>query len=187
MNDEAIIEMLFARKEEALSEIDIKYGGRCRKIAMGIVGNEQDVEECMNDIYLGVWEKIPPEKPQPLSSFIYKIARNISLKKHRSNSTLKRRCVYDEALEEMDNLLFVEENVGENIEREELERLIQDFLRSVEKESRIAFVRRYWFMESYDEIAKKLGISTKNVSVRLVRTREKLKKYLKERWNYDER
>lgn len=187
MNDEAIIEMLFAREEDVLSAIDIKYGGRCRKISMAIVGNEQDVEECMNDIYLGIWERIPPERPKPLSSFIYKIARNISLKKQRTNSTMKRRCVYDEALEEMDNLLFVEENVCENIEREELERLIQDFLRSVEKESRIAFVRRYWFMESYDEIAKKLGISTKNVSVRLVRTREKLKKFLKERWNYDER
>ena len=182
VNDEAIIELLFARQEDVISAIDTKYGSRCRKISMGILGNEHDVEECINDAYMNIWETVPPEKPNPLSSYIYKTIRNISINKKRNNNTLKRSCVLEEALEEMENSLIFDSEISAALEWSELMKLIEEFLRGESKENRIAFIRRYWFMESYDEIAKKLGVSKTNVSVRLTRTREKLKKFLKERW-----
>ena len=63
----------------------------------------------------------------------------------------------------------------------ELARHLSDFLESMDIENRVIFVRRYWFSDSYNDIAELVGITEKNVSVRLVRIREKLKRYLIER------
>ena len=76
MGDEEIIEMLFSRAEESISVIDEKYGAACRKIAKDILGNDEDAEECVNDAYLGIWNTVPPEKPSPFSTFLYRILRN---------------------------------------------------------------------------------------------------------------
>ena len=103
MTDEAIIEMLLERSEESISEIDAKYGKRCRKIAMDILGNEHDAEECVNDAYFTVWNAIPPEVPTSFFGFLYKILRNISLKKYRANRAMKRNTYYSEALDELDS------------------------------------------------------------------------------------
>jgi len=94
MTDEAIISMLFERSEKGIDEIDKKYGCKCRSIALEIVGGKEDAEECVNDAYLGVWNAIPPKKPSPLSTFIYRITRNVSLNRWRAQKRQKRACAY---------------------------------------------------------------------------------------------
>jgi len=42
-------------------------------------------------------------------------------------------------------------------------------------------MRRYWFSDTYADIAKMVGLTEKNVSVRLTRIRKQLRKYLIER------
>lgn len=76
MEDEAIIELFFARSESAIKELDLKYGKVCCKISSNILHSLQDAEECINDAYLGVWNTIPPERPNPLLAFLCKIVRN---------------------------------------------------------------------------------------------------------------
>ena len=181
MTDEQIIEMLFSRSENSISEIDRKYGWKCRSIAEEILGNEQDAEECVNDAYLGVWNAIPPERPNPFSTFLYRILRNIAMNNKRDGNRQKRKCVYDEALDEMGDALASSETVESALESREIQRIMKEFLLSLKEENRVAFVRRYWYMESCREIAKVLGTSEKNITVRLTRTREKLRKYLEER------
>lgn len=82
MTDDAIIEMFFERSEHAIQELDIKYGKTCRNLSYRITGSRQDAEECVNDAYLGVWNTIPPVRPNPLLSYVVKIVRNISLKRY---------------------------------------------------------------------------------------------------------
>jgi RNA polymerase sigma-70 factor (ECF subfamily) len=183
MNNETLIVMLFARDEKAIAEIEAKYGTRCRKIAAGILGNEHDAEECVNDAYMKIWESIPPAKPQPLCSYVYKTVRNISINKKRNDNAKKRSCIMEETLDEVENSLIFDSEINETLEWKELLDLIEKFLQTEPKENRIAFIRRYWFMESYEEIAKALGTNAKNISVKLIRTRERLKKFLKERWS----
>lgn len=135
----------------------------------------------MSDAYLGVWNAIPPERPKPLSTFLYRILRNNAMNKRRNAGRQKRACVYADALDEMAETLAFSETVERALASKEIRSTLREFLLSLGEEERAAFVRRYWFMESAREIAAALSTSEGNVRVRLSRTREKLKKYLEER------
>ena len=79
-DDEKIIELFFNRSEQAIRELDNRYGKICPNLSYNIVNNRQDAEECVNDAYLGTWNTIPPVKPNPLLAYVLKIVRNTSLK-----------------------------------------------------------------------------------------------------------
>ncbi|MBQ8447566.1 MAG: sigma-70 family RNA polymerase sigma factor [Clostridia bacterium] len=181
MGDEEIIEMLFLRAEESISVIDEKYGATCRKIAKDILGNDEDAEECVNDAYFKLWNAVPPEKPVFLAAYLYKIVRNLSMKRLTRNTAEKRSATFCELLTELEDYLPGEETVESQAEQRELARVIEEFLDTLTPDNRKVFMRRYWFSESYEKIARDLGMSKGNVSMRLVRTREKMRKFLKER------
>ena len=102
MEDSKIIELFFARSEQAISELASKYGKLCLKIAKNILSNTSDAEECVNDTYLGAWNSIPPAKPDPLQAYICRIVRNISIMKYHSNTAAKRNSFYSSALDELE-------------------------------------------------------------------------------------
>ena len=181
MNDERIIELFFERSEQAIKELDEKYGRTCRKVSYNILNNRQDAEECVNDSYLGAWNAIPPAKPNPLLAFVCKIVRNISLKRYEKNTAAKRNSYYDVAMEELEDCLASTTTIEEEIAEQELTKIIESFLDSLSKENRVIFLRRYWFSDTYADIAKQVGMSEKNVSVRLTRIRKELREYLIER------
>lgn len=179
MDDEAIIELFFSRSEQAIHELDLKYGQFCRKLSYNIVGDRRDAEECVNDACLGAWNTIPPERPNPLLSYLAKLVRNVSLKLYHKN-TAEKRGGYTVALDELEAVLS-DRSTDDELTARELARYLSDFLESMDIENRVIFVRRYWFSDSYNDIAELVGMTEKNVSVRLVRIREKLKRYLIER------
>ena len=78
MDDSTIIELFFARSEQAIRELDDKYGKVCHSLSYNILNSRQDAEECVNDAYLGTWDAIPPARPNPLLAFLCKIVRNLS-------------------------------------------------------------------------------------------------------------
>lgn len=181
IEDEKIIEMFFERSEQCIRELDIKYGKICHNLSYNIVNSRQDAEECVNDAYLGAWNAIPPVHPNPLLSYIVKIVRNISLKIYWSKEAAKRSGHYKIALEEIEGYIADPKTVEDEIDARELARIIEDFLDTLTLENRVIFMRRYWFADSYKDIAEFVGISEKNISVRLTRIREKMKQYLIER------
>jgi RNA polymerase sigma factor (sigma-70 family) len=137
--------------------------------------------ECVNDAYLGAWNAIPPVRPNPLLSYIVKIVRNISLKIYWRKEAAKRSGHYTIALEEIEGYIADQKTVEDEIEARELARIIGEFLDTLTLENRVIFMRRYWFSDSYKDIAEFMGLSEKNISVRLTRIREKMKQYLIER------
>ena len=181
IEDEKIIDLFFNRSEKAIQELDIKYGKVCHKLSYNILNNKQDAEECVNDAYLGAWNAIPPTRPNPLLSYIVKIVRNISLKIYWRKEAAKRSGHYKIALEEIEGYIADQKTVEDEIEARELARIIEEFLDTLTVENRVIFMRRYWFADSYKDIAELVGISEKNISVRLTRIREKMKQYLIER------
>ena len=181
IDDEKIIEMFFEWSEQGIRELDMKYGAICHNLAYNIVNNRQDAEECVNDAYLGAWNAIPPTRPNPLLSYIVKIVRNISLKIYWRKEAAKRSGHYKVALEEVESYIADQKTVEDEIEARELARIIEDFLDTLTLENRVIFMRRYWFADSYKDIAEFVGLSEKNISVRLTRIREKMKQYLIER------
>ena len=181
MDDEKIIELFFNRSEQAIEEVDKKYGKTCHNISYNILHNKLDAEECVNDAYLGAWNAIPPARPNPLLTYLCKIVRNLSLKRYEFNTAIKRNSTYDVAMEELESCLSLPETIESEIALKELTHIIENFLDSLSTENRVIFLRRYWFSDTYSDIAARVGMTEKNVSVRLTRIREKLRNYLTER------
>ena len=181
MDDEQIIELFFARVEQAINELDNKYRKIFHTLSYNIVNNMQDAEECINDAYLSLWNTIPPTHPNPLLTYSCKIVRNISLKKYYKSNALKRLSNYTTSMEEIEFCLADLKTTETEIELKELTKTIEAFLDTLSTENRIIFMRRYWFADSCKNIAQQVGLTEKNVTVRLTRIRQKLKQYLSER------
>lgn len=179
MDDSKIIELFHARSEQAIMELSQKYGAVCIKIAGNILNNKLDAEECVNDAYLGAWNTIPPQDPDPLLTYISRIVRNLSIKKYHSNTSVKRNSFYDAALDELENCISSDDTVESELSAKELAQMIDDFLDTLDKDNRVMFVRRYWYSDPISDIAARFHTSNNNISVRLSRTREKLKNYLR--------
>ena len=181
IDDERIIEMFFKRDQQAIRELDIKYGKICHTLSCNIVNSRSDAEECVNDAYLGAWNTIPPARPNPLLSYIVKIVRNISIKIYWRKEAAKRNSIYTIAMQEIETCIADPKTVEDEIEARELAHIIENFLDTLSTKERIIFMRRYAYMDTYADIAKRVGISEKNVSVRLTLIRQKMKQYLIER------
>ncbi len=179
MEDSEIISLFFERSEQALAELNRKYGAAVKKTAANILCDRLDAEECVNDTYLRVWNSIPPQRPNPLVSYVCKIARNLALDRYRSNKAEKRNGSMDLVLEEMEECIPSDMNVETELEAKELTAAINRFLEALPAEDRRLFVRRYWYGDSVTDLAAAAGSNANRISVRLFRLREKLRNTLK--------
>lgn len=185
MEDKRIIALLWERAEQAILELAAKFGRRLHATAMNILGNHEDAEESVNDTYLAVWNAVPPKQPDPLAGFIYKIGRNLALKKLRHNTAQRRNGTYDLSLDEL-ALCIPGPALEDTVEARELGRAIDAFLDTISWENRCIFLRRYWFGDSSQTIAAAYGIKPGTVDVRLSRIRSQLKEYLIREGHYHE-
>lgn len=182
MEDNEIIELFNRRSQNAIKAAAEKFGGICQRIALNILKNNQDAEECVNDTYMKLWDTIPPACPKALSAYAAKIARNTAISKYRKNHSEKRGSGNaDLILDELEGLIVSPQSVEGQVERAELLAAINAFLSEQPKDKRIIFVRRYWYCESAAEIAEGTGLSRTNITTILSRQRTALKKYLEER------
>lgn len=177
--DSEIVELLWARDERALSEISSKYSGLYIGIIRNALGNECDVQECADDLLLGVWNSIPPNRPDNLTAYIARLARRIGITRFRHNTRKKRSEGQTVILSELSECIqTVPDSEGDG-ELAGLSEIISEFLGELDPEMRILFVRRYFYLESVASLAERFGLSENAVSVRLHRTRKKLEKALR--------
>ncbi len=177
MEDVEIIELYFSRNEAAIAETKKKYGQLVKSLAMNILRNKSDCEECENDAYMTVWSLIPPNRPENLRAYILKIVRNRALKQYRYNNAEKRSPFAAIPLDELDGCISDSVNYSDS----ELKEAINGFLSTLNEEHRKIFVLRYWYCQPTADIAERLGISRSKADTILSRTRAKLKKYLGEK------
>ena len=180
MDDSEIIRLFQARDEQAISATGEKFGAYCTAIARNILGNEEDAADCVNTVYLKVWESIPPAAPPNLAAFIGKLTKNHALNLLKSQNRAKRGSgAVDLVYEELAEVLPDNAEVESELLRKELLAAINKFLARCSQTNRKAFVMRYWYCYDIPYIAKYLGITENNASVTLSRTRKKLKEYLR--------
>ena len=176
---------MWQRAEHALALLAKKFGAGLHRLALNILGSHEDAEESVNDTYLALWNTIPPEKPDPLSAYVYRIGKNTALKKHRDSTALKRDSRYDVSLDELSECV-AGCTLEDEFDARQLGRAIDRFLSTQTQQNRILFLRRYWFGDSIKEIAALYTMSAGSVSVRLSRLREALKAYLTKEGFFDE-
>lgn len=181
MEDQIIIDMYFARDEQAIVCTRDKYGRLLRSIAYGILKSHEDSEECENDTYLKTWNIIPPTRPSAFQAFLAKITRNLSLDRYDSLHAAKRGggevpLMIDE-LEECipDQIMASTDDESDNTE---LKRILDKFLEELSVDSRKMFMRRYFFGDSVNEIADMYGFGKSKVKMSLSRSRDSLRDLL---------
>ena len=190
MEDSKIIEMLFARDEQALSSLSQKYSRLYLSMIREILSDESDINECANDCLLAVWNSIPPNRPNNLPAYLCKIARRISINKLRYNKRQKRSESYTLVLSELDDCIPACDGTNELSEgevSEHFKNVLEDFVSSLDARTRILFVRRYMFFESVSNLAKRFEMSENSVSVKLFRAKKELKKILEKEGFYYEK
>ena len=178
MNDEQILDLYFARDEQAVAETDRKYGGYCFTLANSILHSDQDAEETVSDTYLRAWNTIPPKRPGIFKMFLAKITRNLAFSRWRSMNAEKRGggemiLALDELGECVDT-----QGLEAKISQRELARMLNSFLTSLPETERNVFLCRYWYLDSIEAIVKITGFSRSKVTSMLHRIRGKLRKKL---------
>ena len=180
MTDEAIIKLYFERDEEALEITEKQYGSYCFTIAHTMLASKEDAEEIVNDTLVRAWNAIPPEKPKSLTAFLGKITRNLALHRLEKKGRNKRRHASELALDELAEVAAPGEDVTAHYDKMAFAEAFNRFLRALPERDCNVFVRRYYHVDSVENIAKRYGISKANVFKILSRTRQKLKIFLQE-------
>lgn len=177
MDDQTIIELYFARDEDAIKETARIYGKKLEYLSYGILRNTDDANECVNDTYLKTWNAIPPKRPTYLYAFMAKICRYLCFGRLDYSHAQKRNF---ECVTLSDELMScIPDKLSEaQFEDEAIGNVMTHFINTLSKDNRLIFMRRYWFCESISEIVKRYNISESKVKTSLHRTRKKLKTYL---------
>ena len=178
MDDGAIIALYWSRDEGAITETQNKYGAYCRTIAMNILGSAEDAEECVSDTLHSAWNAIPPQRPGSLSAFLGRIVRNLSISRWRRERAQKRYSGLEVMLSELEECLPSPNRVEDTVEGQELTGCIECWLDSLGREDRVVFLRRYWYGDEVQALARAHGVGPNQMSKRLLRLRESLKREL---------
>ena len=176
--DGEIIDLLFARSEQGLDQIQSMYGKSFMHVARNILGNEQDAEECVNDTLVKIWESIPPNRPGSLLAYALTIVRNLSLNRLQALHAEKRGgaavCIpFSELEEHLEGIAVPDES-----DAQEFKRIINDFLDSLSQKDAVLFMRRYWYLDSIKTLTEMTGYSENNIYQRLFVMRKKLRERL---------
>lgn len=180
MQDHEIVKLYWNRDEAAILASSDKYGSRLLRIADQILDDIETAKECENDTYLQAWNRIPPDDPSEyFFSFLARITRHLSLDEWRRRHAVKRSGIVVELSQELEQCVSGRDDSAEQeVLARELGKTISDFLRTLPREHRQMFLRRYWYMDSVADVADSFLCSESKVKTVLFRVREKMKKHL---------
>lgn len=182
MEDTEIIDLYWQRDQRAIDETHGKYGGFLAGIAWNILRSHSDAEECVNDTYLRTWNAIPPARPSAFRAWLGRIVRNLSsgpleAEPHRQTGAgTAWRCCWGSWM----TVCRSPTEPRKTMEDQEIASLISAFLRRQSPESRIIFLRRYWYGQSVADIAAGMNCGEGKVKSSLFRTRKALRTYLEQ-------
>ena len=179
MDDRRIVDLYWARDEHAILESDKKYGRMLHSLSYSLLSSREDAEECVNDTYLDAWGAMPTARPEFLGAFLSKITRRISVDRFRAKHREKRGGV-DNLTAELSECISGGRTPSEEYDDKRISEQINEFLHGQPKEKRVMFVLRYFYSNTIDDIADRLGMSESRVKTTLFRMRAELKKRLEE-------
>ncbi len=186
MDDASIIELLWQRNEQAVSELKLRYDKLCWYIARHLLTQKEDQEECVNSAYMDVWRSIPPNRPSNLKVYLCRLVKNCAINRIKYNTAEKRNADLTVSLDELAECIPDGRSIEDNVTDEQLGKAISVFLRTQPEKYRKVFVRRYWYSDTLDEIAELYGMNEKTVATYLFRVRKKLRTYLQKEGYLDE-
>lgn len=179
MEDAEIVDLYWARNEDAIAETKTKYGAYLTKVAYNILADLEDSQECVSDTYLAAWRSMPDNRPKVLRTYLGKITRQVSIDLFRRRSRMKRYASeYAVSLEELGDSFTDGRTPETELDEKLLEEAVNRFLRSLPDDARNTFIGRYYFFDSLKDVARYCGMSESKCKSMLYRTRQSLKAWL---------
>lgn len=178
MEDREIIDLLFARDERGLRHTEEKYARLYGSILRQLLSDESDIEECRNDVLMALWNSIPPNFPNHFPAYICRIARRIGIDRYKYNTRQKRGRGYTVLLSELEGCIPAPDQLETRQNAKLLVQVLDDFLLSLDEQTRVLFLRRYYYLETVKSLSQRFQVTENFVSVRLHRARKMLKKLL---------
>lgn len=181
INDIELIRLFQDKAERAITESERRYGAYCRKIAMNVLEDPEDAQECVNDVWLKAWNGIPTEAPPNLQAYFGKLTRELAIDRWRRDHSEKRGGgEFSLCLDELSECIPTKNDVETTVAQKELTQTLRRFVATLDETPRRVFVCRYWYFDTVPEIAARFGFTRSKVTSMLHRTRKQLKTYLKE-------
>ena len=172
MNDDKLVKLLKKDPSKGLSLAIDTYGALVKTIVIRIIGyeNQQDIEECISDVFVELWKSIDNFDPDKgiLKNYIISIAR------YKSINTINRKLNKREIPLE-DNDLELEINLNDEVSKSINKKIIKETIESLPDPDKSIFIRRYYLYEPIKEIASNLNLNPKSVENKLYRGKEKLR------------
>ena len=179
MSDERIVDLYWQRDEQAIKETDIKYKKFLLSLAMNIVHDMCDSEECLNDTYNGAWNSMPPARPILLQSFLSTIMRRTAINRFNANKRQKRiASEFSVSLCELEDFIAADSDMNAEIEAKELAASISNYVRSLPDRQMYIFVSRYYIADPLLKICEELGCSLSTIKREIKAIKNGLKRYL---------
>ena len=179
MEDYQIVDLYWERSERAIKETSDKYGKMLNGISYSLLSSSEDAEECVNDTYLQAWQRMPDDRPSYLGSYLAKIIRGLSIDRFRAVHRQKRGQT-EELTDELCDCIPSGMTPNEEYENGRIAAVINKFLAELDEEKRRIFVRRYFYSDSLEDIAKRMRMSVPKIKTTLYRLRLRLKEYLED-------
>ncbi len=180
IKDSELVELYLSRNELAVEQTEKLYGKRLKGLAKSFLSDMRDVEECVNDTYLKAWNSIPPQKPDDLFSYLARLCRCTAYNIIDKQQTSKRSAQLVELTHEMEECI-PDNSRSASQDDKFISALINEFLNTLSCDKCDMFVKRYWYGESVEQIAKEMGFTKSKVKTTLHRTRDKLRKFLEKK------
>ncbi|MFI3249915.1 MAG: sigma-70 family RNA polymerase sigma factor [Eubacteriales bacterium] len=177
LDDTEIIALYTSREQSAIGETKKKYERKLTGLCYKILGSSEECEECVNDTYFELWDKIPPEIPVYLFGYMAKICRFIAFGRLDYLKAKKRSADIIALTEELETCI-PDKSAEISVDEMGLTQILEQFLEGISKEKRLIFLRRYWFSDSIEEISKRFECSESKVKTSLYRTRQELEIHL---------
>lgn len=180
MEDQQILDLYWARSEDAIAETEQKYASYCYRVSYNILRSDRDADECVNDTWLRAWNAIPPQRPGKLQAYLARLTRNLSLDRLDQRQAEKRGGPAGMLLSELSECVPSPDTVERTLDDQEISAAISAWLRKQPDRSRVAFVRRYFYADSIGQVARRVGLSEGGVKSLLHRQRVSLRRYLEQ-------
>jgi RNA polymerase sigma-70 factor, ECF subfamily len=170
-SDEELMLRIAKGDERAFRMLAPRYAARAISLARGIVGNEADAEEIVQDAFLRVWVNAPRWRPQAaFRTWFYRIVFNLSLNRRRRAPFLPLEAAGDPP--------DPAAGARERIERNESDQMVRAAIAALPGRQRAAIMLTYDEELTNAEAATVLGTSIAGIESLLVRAKRTLRENL---------
>lgn len=177
--DDQIIDLYWQRDERAIRETDRKYRARLMRVALNILHDLQDSEECLNDTYVCAWNSIPPARPTYLQAFLISITRRGALNRYKAARRQKRvPSELTSSLSELDDMLSDGDQFYSESQTRALAEILEAFVAGLPERRMLIFMGRYYAARPVRELAELLGCSESTVNKEIAAIKRELRAVL---------